>query len=63
MPDCKSSARKRPRQQSERNNLLSEKLQLPRIYPIIDAAQFRNSARPLDALLRFSEELMESGAT
>jgi thiamine-phosphate pyrophosphorylase len=42
---------------------LSEKLQLPRIYPIIDAAQFSTAALPLDDLLRFAEVLVKSGAT
>jgi thiamine-phosphate pyrophosphorylase len=42
---------------------LSEKLQLPRIYPIIDAAQFSTAALPLDDLLRFAEALVKSGAT
>jgi thiamine-phosphate pyrophosphorylase len=42
---------------------LSKKLQLPRIYPIVDAAQFGHATRSLDDLLRFAEELMGGGAT
>jgi thiamine-phosphate pyrophosphorylase len=42
---------------------LREKLQLPQIYPIIDAAYFSSATHSLDDLLRFAEELAERGAT
>ena len=44
-------------------DLVSEKLQFPRIYPIINAAQFGGARRPLDGLLHFAEELVNRGAT
>ncbi len=62
MPDSKSGAPKRPRNPVE-NIVLSERLQLPRIYPIIDATQFNSGARALENLLHFAEELINSGAT
>ena len=62
MPDSKSGAPKRPRSPVE-YIFLSERLQLPRIYPIIDATQFSRGAHPLENLLHFAEELIKSGAT
>jgi len=41
---------------------LSPGIQLPRVYPIIDAAQF-SSAGSLEPVLRFAEELVHAGAT
>lgn len=37
--------------------------QLPRVYPIIDAAQFVASPDPLTAVVRFAGELLKGGAT
>lgn len=38
-------------------------MQLPRLYPILDAARFLLAADPLAAMLGFAEELMQGGAT
>jgi thiamine-phosphate pyrophosphorylase len=38
-------------------------LQLPRLYPIVDASQFSAAPGPLTALLHFAEELIAGGAT
>jgi thiamine-phosphate pyrophosphorylase len=62
LPDSKSAAPKKPRNLVE-HILLSERFQFPRIYPIIDAAQFSRGAHPLEDLLHFAEELVKSGAT
>lgn len=61
MPDSKNGAPGRPSNPVE-HILLSERFHLPRIYPIIDAAQFSRGARPLEDLLHFAEELVKSGA-
>jgi thiamine-phosphate pyrophosphorylase len=41
---------------------LSSRIQLPRLYPIIDAAQFSNTGS-LEPVLCFAEELIQAGAT
>jgi thiamine-phosphate pyrophosphorylase len=38
-------------------------LQLPRLYPIVDASRFSAAPDPLAALLHFAEELIAGGAT
>lgn len=37
--------------------------QLPSLYPILDAAQFATAPDPVEALVRFAEELIAGGAT
>jgi thiamine-phosphate pyrophosphorylase len=37
--------------------------QLPPLYPILDAAQFSTAPDPVEALVRFAEELIAGGAT
>jgi thiamine-phosphate pyrophosphorylase len=38
-------------------------MQLPRLYPIVDAARFALAPDPLAAILGFTEQLMQGGAT
>lgn len=38
-------------------------LQLPRFYPIIDAVRFSRAHDPLEAVVHFARELLESGAS
>lgn len=38
-------------------------MQLPRLYPILDAARFMRAVDPLAAILAFAEELMQGSAT
>jgi len=42
---------------------LNPRLQLPRIYPIVDVAQFSGSSDPLDGMIQFADELLRGGAT
>jgi thiamine-phosphate pyrophosphorylase len=42
---------------------LNPRFQLPRIYPIVDVAQFSGSANPLESMSRFAAELLRGGAT
>ena len=38
-------------------------MNLPPLYPILDAAQFRSTPDPLAAMVRFAEDLLRGGAT
>ena len=42
---------------------MNPRLQLPRVYPIVDAAQFSGSSDPLDSMIQFAGELLRGGAT
>jgi thiamine-phosphate pyrophosphorylase len=38
-------------------------MNLPRLYPIIDAARFASTADPVGSMVRFAEELIDAGVT
>ena len=42
---------------------MSPRLQLPRVYPIVDVAQFSSFSNPLDSMIQFVSELLRGGAT
>ncbi len=42
---------------------MNPRLHLPRVYPIVDAAQFSGSSNPGDSMIQFTGELLRGGAT